>query len=174
MVAHGIPHYAGAGQLSLAAGWRLAGATCALIAALGVPQASAETVYRWVDEHGRTHFGSHPGAANARRLDIQTAPQAPTEDAALSRRQENQRRLLDDFSRERELRRAEDAEREARRLEQAALCAELQRQRDQLLEQGPVYLIAPDGSRDYLDESRRAAALQRLAPEIRAACGALP
>lgn len=174
-MAIGIPHYAGARRLSLARWLRFAAAAWLSLAALATSPAAADGIYRWVDEHGRVHFGSHPGAANARRLDIGTsAPAAPADDAALSRRQESQRRLLDDFARERELRRAEEAERAALRLEREAACAELKRYRDQLAEQGPVYLVAPDGSRDYLDDRRRAAELQRIAPEIRAACGSPP
>jgi hypothetical protein len=175
MMAKGTPHYAAARQLSLV-GWRLCAAVAWLsLAALGTSPAAAEGIYRWVDEHGRVHFGSHPGAANARRLDIETTPPtAPADDAALSRRQAGQRRLLDDFTRERELRRAEEAEREARRRERAAACTELERYRNLLTRQGPVYILAPDGSRDYLDDRRRAAELQRITPEIRAACGAPP
>lgn len=173
-MANGIPHYAGGRKLSLV-GWRLFLAAVWLsLAAPGVATAAAGGIYRWVDEQGRVHYGSHPGAANARRMDIESAaPAAPRGESSQSQRQENQRRLLDDFSRERELRRAEEAEQEARRREQALVCADLERYRDQLARQGPVYVLAPDGSRDYLDDRRRAAELQRIAPEIRAACGAL-
>jgi hypothetical protein len=167
-----IPHYAAARQLSLAGRRLLLVAAALLLAALAVEPAAADGIYRWVDDQGRVHFGSYPGAADARRMDIDTsAPAEAAGGASLSRRQENQRRLLDDFSRERELRRAEQAERETRRREQAAACAELRDYRDQLRRQGPVYVLAADGSRDYLDDRRRAVELQRIAPELRAACG---
>lgn len=169
-MANVIPHYAGMRQLSLG-GWRrvVVGAGL-LLAVVGVPAAAADGIYRWVDELGRVHFGARPGADNAQRLDIDTAPPATKPDPVVSRRQENQRRLLDDFTRERELRQAEEAERAARERERAALCAELEAYREQLIQQGPLYDLRPDGGREYLDDERRAAELQQVNREMRTTC----
>lgn len=170
-MANCIPHYAAARWLSLA-GRLILTALALVLAPPVVSPAAADGIYRWIDDQGRVQYGSHPGAADARRMDIETAaPGKLSADAPSSRRHENQRRLLDDFSRERELRRAEQAERESRRRELAVVCTELGNYRDQLRHPGPVYVLAPDGTRDYLDDRRRAAELQRIAPEIRSACG---
>jgi len=69
---------------------------------------SAADIYKWVDEHGRVHYGDRPPGADIPRMPLEPAERA---DPDLSERRDKQKKLLEVL--------AEEREEETRRLEQA-------------------------------------------------------
>lgn len=130
---------------------------------------SAGEVYRWEDEHGRIHYGDHPPADGATRMEI---PKAPEADADMAHDRETQGKLLEvleDDRTERENRESDSgAEAQARR----ANCDRVRRQLEKVRSAG--YLFQPSGDPDnprILSDEERAAATRTVEGEVQKWCG---
>ena len=133
--------------------------------------AAAENIYRWTDDSGQVHYGSRPGADNAREVMVDESPAAGTPaPASGQQRRERQQRLLESFERDRELKR-EQAQRQVK--EQAKIskaCRDLQSNWRWLNHSGPIYLRAEDGAREYLDETARQKQKTKLRQQLDRYC----
>lgn len=128
---------------------------------------SAE-VYRWVDEHGRVHYGDRPRHAD--QQPIQVTPPEAAQDPDLEQRRQRRDRLLRIFAEDREREQAaarERAQTETRRR------AECRRARETLhgLERGGRYFSLDDsGTRRYLNEQELARTRAHWRAEVRRLC----
>lgn len=115
------------------------------------PQA-AEKIYQWRDAEGGVHYGDRPGQADAQILEFETAP--PT-DPDPGDRQRLRRRVLEQFSDEREARRrtaAEQAEAERQRRQN---CEHAREQLWRYTHSGYLYELNDNGTRRILDNQER-------------------
>jgi hypothetical protein len=129
-------------------------------------QAVASGIYRWVDEHGYTHFGDRPPLDEAPEevelrertpLAVEEAPSAVRQ----STRREKQQRLLNMYREEREEKReaAEKRERETR--EREIRCAAAKDRLNSFEVAGFLYEPGSDGGRRILSDEEHEQAMER-------------
>ncbi len=148
-------------------------ATVALmLTLLSAPVATTQEIYRWVDEHGRVHYGDRaPDAApGAEPIRVKPARPAPSPAPEASARRERERRLLDALSAERAERRAalDKAEREAAELQRR--CARARQRLAAYERANLLYRQGKDGTREYLHDREREQVLAGLKNGIREFC----
>lgn len=151
-----MPHAAIGRALMLAAALALAGA------------ASAQKMYRWVDGKGVTHFSENPPPDGAKAVTIEpkvTPPSGPAKgagpDAWRERDLEFRRRQIDRGEREKQEARVQAQRRQA--------CMRARERLDYYAD-GRIYRDNPDGSRTWMSETERAAALERQRELARENC----
>jgi len=145
-------------------------AAIALLALALCAAAHAQSMYKWVDEKGVTHFSSDP-PPDGRAQKIEVKPQSPSPEA-----QPKPLRLEDVRKRALELRderlakekREEDAKREAENQKQR--CLRAQNQLESLRRSRRVYSMNERGERVYMEDKDRAAELERAQDAVSAAC----
>lgn len=143
-------------------------AASATILALFAAGASAQGVYKWVDDQGRKHFSSTPPAGGkATRLEIQ--PSTP-EPVGQPRARTWQEQLQQSNERREQMQKAE-LESAGKQREQEQRCLAARRNLDVLKRERPVYRINSQGEREYLEDAHRQAAIdaaqQRVATDCR-------
>lgn len=130
-----------------------------LLALLIVAPASANEVYRTVDERGVVHYSDRPLSARSERLNVKSAATDPERVAAESRE------LLAGNDAERTQRAAEQESLAAAQSEQAELMADACRQAREAVaayERTPrLYQTLPDGGRRYLSNEEIVQARQQ-------------
>lgn len=132
--------------------------------------AHAQTMYKWIDEKGLTHFASEP-PADGKAQKIEVKPQPPSSGA-----QPTPQRLEDVRKRELELReqrlgrekREDEARQEAGR--NKVRCARAHNDLEVLQRGRRVYSMNERGERVYLEDKQRAAEIESLQRAIAANC----
>jgi len=126
------------------------------VAFLAAGGAAAENIYRWTDDSGQVHYGSRPGADNAREVTVNsTSPKSEPSALSDQERRTRQQRLLESYERDRELKQ-EQAQRQAEQQQKVdKACRDLQDNWRWLNHPGPIYLRGENGARAYLDEATR-------------------
>lgn len=147
---------------------------CLLILLALLSGSAFAEVYKWTDEAGRVHYGERPPPDGAQRMELPTDTVPAAGDADDARRRARQQRLLESFSYERDRKRQEQAREAEQARERTLACERIRRSWRRLSFPGPVYFKSDDGERRYLDDSERAAELDRLRPAYREACGEEP
>ena len=128
----------------------------------------AGTVYKWVDERGKVHYGDRPPATAApSEVEIEDRPAPAPED---SDRREKTRRLLDAIESEREQEQEAEARERARAAQRKRNCAIAKRRVEILERANTVSVTDYDGERKYLDEAGRAKALAQARKLVRKWC----
>jgi hypothetical protein len=141
-----------------------------LFLCIGLACPASGEVYRWVDEHGRVHYGDRPPAENAERIRI--AP-APAGDPELDRRRERGVLLRKVLEEDRALRADERrAAREAGR-DRRARCDAARTRLERARRASYIYEPTddPDNPRILVDTERAELEL-RLESDVRRYCGA--
>lgn len=144
---------------------------CAVAALVFAAGASANEIYKWVDEDGNVHYEDRPsGATSEERL---TLTYARTNSSAVNGR--IQARLDRQASRDEAKAAAAEAEEQA--AEQAAVAAErgkaCERARARLesyLQSRRLYRTDANGERVYLDDSQRQEARQKAEEQVTEFC----
>lgn len=132
------------------------------------------TIYKWVDEKGVTHYSETP-PPNQKAREIQTPPPSPATAGAGSpktwqeKEQEFQKRRVErEDAQKREEEQKAAAKREALARKQRCILA---RQNLHTLQiQRPVYQINEKGEREYVDDTKREAEIERMKKEIEIYC----
>lgn len=145
-----------------------------LMACLFSAAFAAAEVYRWTDANGQVHYGERPPPEGARALELPARGQPVSADDDMTARRARQQRLLESYEYERSQRQAEAARAAEEQADDAERCRALERRWRELSHGGPIYFTRPDGSRDYLDEARRAAEKEKMRPAFRRFCGREP
>ena len=146
-----------------------------LVAVVWMGNASAQDIYKWVDNKGVTQYSTTPPPPDVPATRIRAATPVSVDAASQAKAQAKQ--LIDDAerraaerSREQALAQARD---EAERRSVAARvqrCARAREQLDVVVRGGPVYRYNDRGERIYLEDSRRDAEIARLRGEVAADC----
>jgi hypothetical protein len=147
------------------------GVICAVaLAALVVPVlAAAETMYKWVDEKGVTHYSSEPPPESARATKLDVKPVPPSSGKAAE-----EPGSFKDRARELELQRKdrEGAELDAKRKlsERAERCRKARIAEDQLLNVPRLYRYDDKGERQLVSDEERPAELEQVRRVIKQQC----
>lgn len=152
------------GNMRSATGWVLA-----VLLGLWAAAPAAE-VYRWVDEHGRVHYGDRPRHADQPPLQLQ-AP-APAADPELEQRRQRRDRLLRIFAEDRAREQAATRERAAAELQRRRDCQRARESMHRLERGGRYYTLDGNGERRYLSDTERARAMADWRAEARRLCDA--
>ena len=115
-------------------------------------------LYRWVDEHGQTHFGDQPQHRQPHEIAVRPAPAAPQDPG---RRMDKTRRLLNAFQIERQQAREEKAKRQEEMEKRRRKCIQARDNLRQYSESGNIYRLDESGKRVYLSEQQRAGVIHR-------------
>ena len=138
-----------------------------LLCACGVLCASAQTMYKWVDEKGVTHFSETPppeGAKGAAKIEVKPiAPDKAPVDNWKQRELESKQRRVSESAKE-EAARKDEAQR-ARR------CSNARNRVDKLTHAASVYHLNEKGERVYLEEKERAQELEEAKRDVARDCG---
>ena len=145
-----------------------AGRALALAAALAVFPAAAQTMYKWVDEKGVTHFSQEPppdakSEAKATKVTPKVTP--PSNPTAYD---PNAWKARDAEAKKRGVERGQQAQADAKDDARKAEACERARSRLAMLQTtAPIFKTNPDGSRTYMEDKTRDAEMAR-AKEVEA------
>lgn len=141
------------------------------LALLAVLPAAAQTMYKWVDEKGVTHFSEHPpaDARNEKKATKVTPKVIPPSGAGAY--DANAWKTKDAEARRRGVERGQQARTEAKDDARNAENCERARSRLGLLQTtAPIFKTNADGSRTYMDDNTREAEIARAREVEREAC----
>ncbi len=130
-----------------------------LLLTLASTFATAE-VYKWVDTHGKIHYGDRPPATGVDSHSM-SLPPAPARDADHEQRNLKRRRLLEAFEAERAERDQAEAEAEAAKAKRAQQCERARRQLAGFARANIVYTTDESGTRTYMSDEERSDAADR-------------
>ena len=145
----------------------LARLALSLLCASGVLSASAQTMYKWVDEKGVTHFSEIPppdGVKGAAKIEVRPASpdKAPVDNWKQREMESKQRRAVE--SNQQEAARKQEEQQRVRK------CRQAQRDADLLTNSQRIFHLNDKGERVYMEESQRAAELAEARREIARSC----
>lgn len=144
-------------------------AIVAFAMAVATGSAHAGSVYKWVDENGKVHYGDRPAqGTQSTRLEVET-PKSTTSDISEARR-EKQRRLLEAFEREHAQDEAEQAERQRKKQERKIACARARVDLERIQNAGYLYHYNDQGERVVYSHSERVEATQEAQAAVRQFC----
>ena len=148
------------------------GPKLAFAAALLVPAlCCAQTMYKWVDEKGVTHFSETPppddkGKAKASKVTPKVTP--PSNPGAYN---PEAWRTQDSDARKRQIERGKGEQSEAKDREQRQVACNRARSRLSMLQNTQIiYRDTPDGSRSFMSDSERDAEIARAKDAAREYC----
>ncbi|HEX7028942.1 MAG TPA: DUF4124 domain-containing protein [Gammaproteobacteria bacterium] len=148
---------------------RNARATVILILAFGSTPGQAE-IYKWVDEHGRIHYGDKP-SENAETINVKEETVSTENSDNDVARREYRQRVLKSMQHERE--RQEEQRAQARAAEQEAKqrCAEARRRLSGITNAGFLYQENAQGERVIFTDEQRAQATAQAQAAVKRYCG---
>lgn len=146
----------------------------ALLSCLLAFSASAE-VYKWTDAQGRVHFGDKPPGEGAESVTIRGADKDETKDyqptVIQEERAERQRRLLNAFEEERQIKREQKEEARKEKLKRQKNCSEARGELENLLTHNRIYEFDKNGNRVFLDGDGRDKAIADARKDVEYWCG---
>jgi hypothetical protein len=131
--------------------------------------ATAE-IYRWVDENGRVQFGDRPPPDGETSDEVDIPDQKPaTEKTAPVDRKQARDRLLEQYQRERDEKKAAVAKKRQVKKQNKIRC-NYARDRLSRYQGGRLYVPQENLQRKYLSDEEREAALARVRAEVKKWC----
>jgi len=120
--------------------------------------ANAE-IYKWVDKHGKVHYGDRPRPEGSEKMQLKENPNpesgatgaGPTD----AERREKRRRLLEAFEQERTQKEAAAAKKAAERQELKKKCTVARQELRGMKEAGSLYNYDKSGNRVFLSKDER-------------------
>ena len=139
-----------------------------LVAAL---PAAAQTMYKWVDEKGVTHFSEHPPAdAKNEKKATKVTPKVipPSNSGAYD---PNAWKGKEAEARKRQVSRGQQEQADAKdAAKQAEACERARGRLSMLQTTAPIFRTNPDGSRTYMEDKTREAEMARAKEAADQAC----
>lgn len=135
-------------------------------ALLGASLCHAE-LYRWVDEHGQTHFADQPRHSEPHEIAVRPAPAAAQNP---QRRMDKTRRLLNAFAAERQQQREQKAKQKQQADERHRSCLQARDNLRQYRESGSIYRLDDNGERIYFSEQQRAGLIRKYQQAVAEQC----
>jgi len=133
------------------------------------PALYAAKVYKWVDADGNVNYSATPPKGQAKEMDIQSQPSAPTADAAANRNEARQK-FLEGYDKDRE----EKAKTETKAAEEKAVrdqnCATARKNLASLKLGGRQFEMTADGERHYLDDAEMQKRIQQNEAYVKEWC----
>ena len=122
-----------------------------LLLGMCIPFHGYAEVYKWVDEHGQTHYGEKPPEGEATEIKIQDTPGA---DASMHKQYEERDKLLKIYEEERNIKEEEKRKAEEQARKQAEKCREVENELKDIHQGHVVYYTTDDkGERRYLSDA---------------------
>ena len=140
--------------------------------ALAAFAAGAQSMYKWVDEKGTTHFSEHPppdGAKASKVAPKVTPPSSPAAGPAKSNA-EAWRAQETEFRKRQVERGQRDQAEQRERAEREQLCSQARRRLASLLNSSRIYRDHEDGTRTYLNEAQRDSAVAGQRATVKEHC----
>jgi hypothetical protein len=136
---------------------------------LAAAAAHAGSVYKWVDEKGKVHYGDRPAqGSDSLRLEVE-APRSSTSDISAARR-EKQRRLLEAFELEDAQKKAAQTKQKREKQERKLACARARDNLQRLRDAGYLYRYDKNGKRVIYSNSERKEAVLEAEEAMRRRC----
>jgi len=143
-----------------------------LFGLLGIPLAHGQ-VYKWVDEHGRTHYTDRRPLEQVEPLVLEGGPSEADRREAEARAErliELDRRRTGMRERQKAREAQEVAEREREAASRRRECGAARRDLATLREQRPVYTLGPDGENVFIGDRERVDMIRTLETLIATRC----
>jgi hypothetical protein len=142
-----------------------------LAAALAVSaQASAQTMYKWVDEKGVTHFSGDPPPEGTKGQKFEPKVTPPSSSVAPPVESPDKWKGQEAEFRKRQVERSQQEAADARAAAQRRKRCDEARRKVEWYESGRIYRDNPDGSRTWMSDSSRESVLQQQREAIRENC----
>ena len=147
------------------------GRALVLAAALAAGGVGAQTMYKWVDEKGTTHFSEHPPAdAKTEKKASKVTPKV-TPPASSGAYDPNAWKGKEAESKKRSVERGQQAQSEAKDASKRAEICDRARSRLAFLQNsGAIFRDNPDGSRVFMEDKQREAEIVRARDVANEAC----
>jgi hypothetical protein len=145
---------------------RRAAVLLAAVVALGAPAAFSQSMYKWVDEKGRTVFSETPPPAGVKgeKIEVKTKPaEKPAAENWKQREQESRERRAKQGVEEEKTRQQDEAQRERR-------CYNAKVRYDRMTTPGAVYRLDGKGERVYYTDDERAAQADEAKRDMASYC----
>ncbi len=148
---------------------------CLGYALLGIilllPATAVPEIYKWVDEHGRTHYGEKPPAKSpSKQVPIKNTSAPPAGNTSPESQKDRQQRLLRAFEEER-LQRESNRQKAKQEREQSKKKCAYARNRLRIAQGGyRLYDFDKQGNRVYLDSQQIDQARARARQEVKRLC----
>ena len=145
-----------------------------LLLLLLVGQGAGAGVYRWVDEDGRVHYGDRPPASEAAEATIvetQTSP--PSSSSSVpnpSDRNITRQRLLDQYQKEREEKKAASQKNREEKQRREIQCAQARARLENYQTHPILYEPLANGKRRYFSDAEHAQAVAAAEQEVARWC----
>ena len=126
--------------------------------------AAAQSLYKWVDEKGVTHYTQEPPPnGNASKLDVKVEPGRAAPDDWKARELDSRRKKIESEGKSR-------VEEQRKALERAARCDRARSSLDQLRNSRRLYKLDAKGERVYLEDDQRPALIEKAQADVREYC----
>ena len=147
------------------------GRTLALAAALAALGAGAQAMYKWVDEKGTTHFSQQPPPDEKTEKKASKVTPKVIPPANPSAYDPNAWKSKETEARQRQISKGEQDAVEAQDSQKRQANCDRARSRIAFLQNTHrIYRDNPDGTRTFMEESQRAAEIQRATEYAEATC----
>ena len=148
------------------------GRALALACAAVAITASAQTMYKWVDEKGTTHFSEHPPPDGKKAQKVEPKVTPPSSEAATRKEDPKTWKTQDAEFRKRQIERNQRDQADARgRAQREAECQHAKERYAYYEESSAIYDRDKDGKRVYYENAEREAFMARLRQEVKEKCG---
>ena len=139
-----------------------------LIFLIYTPFPGSAEVYKWVDEHGQTHYGEKPPAANAAEVKIQDAPGV---DESVQKRNEESEKLLKVYEEERQIKAEERLKAEEEEKKKTEKCRIAENKLKDMQQEGLSYYVLDDkGERKFLSDAELKQRIKELQEQYNLHC----
>ncbi len=129
----------------------------------------AGDIYRWLDEHGKVHYGDRPGISSARKVLVDSRDKIPANPAGGERKQKQQRLLKAyEIERQRKQEKRQKVRKEKHKL--ANDCATARKKLREIRDARYLYQKGKDGKRAIYTAAQRQAATRELRDAIARHC----
>ena len=140
-----------------------------LVLMMVISAASAQGIYKWVDEQGQVHFGERP-PEDAQASEVTVKPPPPSAPVVQQDRKENTQRLLRAFEEER-MDKEEKAAKEAQESAQRKRACTVARDRLRRYQEARgFYNLDANGERRILNDAEHAATISRAEEAVKQYC----
>ena len=148
-----------------------AGRALALALALAAFSAGAQTMYKWVDEKGTTHFSENPPPDGKKATKVEPKVIPPSPEAAAPRNDPQSWRKQEADFRKRQVESRQREEADAReRAERAQNCERAKRRIAFLTNTHRIHRDNADGTRSYMTDAERDAEMAEVREYVRKRC----
>lgn len=136
-------------------------------------------IYKWVDEHGQTHYGEKPPEhRKSKQVYIRPAPvSVPSQEATTTKphdnssRLERQKKLIRSMSEERRQKKQQKQREEKMQKARQRNCAIAKDRLRRYQNSSAVYRVDDKGNRVFLPNSEREKSIERSRAEVKKWCG---